>query len=156
MEDLGRPCRRSELVMRAGRRLLVIHSPQAKDVLIFPTGWDTPLSAILAETKNEVAMTAIARFEVIPVHEGSLSNEIAKAVDKLDEFDVVYETTATDTIVEAESADELFDAIKAAHGVIDGERVITSVEIDDQPEREQHLADRVAAIESSLGRTPRS
>lgn len=98
-------------------------------------------------------MTAIGRFEIIPVHEGSLSNEIARAVSVLDQFEVVYETTATDTIVEAETAEELFDAIKAAHDAIDGERIITSVEIDDQPGREQHLTDRVTAVETALGRS---
>jgi len=64
-------------------------------------------------------MTAIARFEVTPVHEGSLSDDIARAVDVLDEFDVDYETTAMDTLVEAGTAEELFDAIKAARGSVE-------------------------------------
>ncbi len=35
-------------------------------------------------------MTVIARFEVIPVHDGSLSEDIAQAINALDEFDISY------------------------------------------------------------------
>ncbi|WP_435348890.1 MTH1187 family thiamine-binding protein [Haloarchaeobius sp. HRN-SO-5] len=100
-------------------------------------------------------MTAIARLEVIPVHEGSLSTDIANAVEALDEFDVSYETTATDTIIEADSVDEIFAAVQAAHGAVGGDRVVTSLEIDDQRTKEQHIEDRVTAIESALGRPPK-
>lgn len=100
-------------------------------------------------------MTAIARFEVIPVHEGSLSAEVAKAVDALDAFNVAYETTAMDTVIEAESTEELFEAVKAAHDALDGERIVTPLEIDEQPGRDQHLTDRVRSVERALGREPR-
>jgi uncharacterized protein (TIGR00106 family) len=100
-------------------------------------------------------MTAIARLEVIPVHDGSMSHDIARAVQALEEFDVAYETTATDTIIEGESVDEIFSAVRAAHGAVDGDRVITSLEIDEQRNREQHIEDRVTAIETELGHPPR-
>jgi len=100
-------------------------------------------------------MTAIARLEVIPVHDGSLSEDIARAIDALDDFEVTYETTATDTVIEADSVDDIFDAVRAAHNAVDGDRVITSLEIDDQRGREQHLEDRVSSIQRALGRQPR-
>lgn len=100
-------------------------------------------------------MTAIARLEVIPVHEGSMSDDIARAIEALEKFDVSYETTATDTIIEADSIDEIFAAVQAAHTAIDGDRVITSLEVDEQRNREQHIGDRVTAVEAALGRPPR-
>lgn len=100
-------------------------------------------------------MTAIARLEVIPIHEGSMSNDIARAIEALEEFDISYETTATDTVIEADSVDEIFAAVQAAHAAVDGDRVITSVEVDEQRDREQHISDRVAAIETALGHPPR-
>ena len=100
-------------------------------------------------------MTAIARLEVIPIHEESLSGDIASAVDALDAFDVAYETTATDTVIEAATAAEVFAAVRAAHDAVDGNRVITSVEIDEQRNRDQHVDDRVASVEAALGRPPR-
>ncbi|RLM89317.1 dehydrogenase [Halobellus sp. Atlit-38R] len=100
-------------------------------------------------------MTAIARLEVIPIHEGSMSSTIARAIETLEEYDVSYETTATDTIIEADSVEELFAAVQAAHAAADGDRVITSLEIDEQRGREQHIDDRVAAVETALGHRPR-
>ena len=99
-------------------------------------------------------MTAIARLEIIPVQEQSMSEPIAAAIEALDEFDVSYETTATDTIIEADSAEEAFEAARAAHEAVDGERVITSVEIDDMRSREQDIEDRVSSVERELVRKP--
>jgi uncharacterized protein (TIGR00106 family) len=100
-------------------------------------------------------MTAIARLEVIPVREGSMSDEIASAIDALEAHDVAYETTATDTVIEADDVAEIFAAVQAAHAAVDGDRVITSLEVDDQRDREQHIDDRVSAIETALGHPPR-
>ncbi|RLM53934.1 thiamine-binding protein [Halobellus sp. Atlit-31R] len=100
-------------------------------------------------------MTAIARLEVIPIHEGSMSSDIARALETLDEHDVTYETTATDTIIEADSAKAVFAAVQAAHDAVEGDRVITELEVDDQRDRDQHIDDRVAAVETALGHNPR-
>lgn len=100
-------------------------------------------------------MTAIARFEVIPVHDGSLSEDIAQAVDALDDYDVSYELTATDTVVEAEEIDEVFDAVKAAHNAVEGDRIITSLEIDENRSADQDAEDRVESVASVLGREPK-
>ncbi|MFW6045923.1 MAG: MTH1187 family thiamine-binding protein [Natronomonas sp.] len=100
-------------------------------------------------------MTVIARFEVIPVHDGSLSEDIARAIDALDDFDISYELTATDTVIEAEDVDEVFEAVQAAHNAVEGTRVISSVEIDEQRDREQHVEDRIESVASVLGREPK-
>ncbi len=99
-------------------------------------------------------MTVIARFEVIPVRDGSLSEDIAQAIDTLDEFDVSYELTATDTVIEAEEVDEVFEAVQAAHNAVESERIITSLEIDEHEERDQDAEDRVESVASVLGRDP--
>jgi uncharacterized protein (TIGR00106 family) len=100
-------------------------------------------------------MTVIARLEITPVQEGSMAEEIAQAVDALDEFDVSYETTAMDTVIEAESLAEVFAAAQAAHEAVDTGRVITSLEIDDRRDRSEHTSARVAAVEEALGRPPK-
>lgn len=100
-------------------------------------------------------MTVIARFEVIPVRDGSLSDEIAQAIDALDEFDISYELTATDTVIEADDVDEVFGAIQAAHNAVESDRIITSLELDDYRDREQGAADRVESVASVLGREPK-
>ena len=100
-------------------------------------------------------MTAIARLEIIPVRAEHMSDQIAAAIDALDGFDVSYEVTPMDTIVEADDVSEIFAAAEAAHDAIDEDRVITSLEIDHQPNREQQTTDRVAAVERELGRPVR-
>lgn len=100
-------------------------------------------------------MTVIARFEVLPVRDGSLSDDIAQAIDALDEFDISYELTATDTVIEADDVDEVFEAVQAAHTAVENDRIITSLEVDDYQSREQGAADRVESVASVLGREPK-
>lgn len=98
-------------------------------------------------------MTAIARLEIIPVREERMSDQIAAAIDALDQFDISYELTPMDTVIEADDVSEIFAAAEAAHDAIDEDRIITSLEIDHQPDREQHTRDRVDAVENELGRS---
>lgn len=51
-------------------------------------------------------VTVIARLEVAPSEECSLTEEITTAVAVLDEFDISYEPTPTDTGIECESVEE--------------------------------------------------
>ena len=100
-------------------------------------------------------MTVIARFEVIPVQDGSLSEDIAQAIEALDEFDISYELTATDTVIEADDVDEVFEAVQAAHNAVGAERVITSLEVDDKGPQEQQAEDRIESVADVLGREPK-
>jgi len=97
-------------------------------------------------------MTAIGELTVVPVRSGSMSGEIAKAIDALDEFDVDYETTPMGTIIEAAAASELFAAAQAAHEAVDEDRVITTLTIDDKRTVQQRASEKVSAVERQLGR----
>ena len=96
-------------------------------------------------------MTVIARFEIIPVREGSMSTAIAQALRALDNYPVSYQTTPTDTIIEADSIEQVFAAVQAAHKSIPDDRVITSVQIDEDRRRPQHMGQRVDSVEAALG-----
>lgn len=97
-------------------------------------------------------MTAIAMLSVAPVIEGSMAEEVAKAVAALDEFDVSYETNPMGTVIEADDAETLFAAAAAAHEAVDGDRVSTVLKIDDKRTSESSAADKVTAVEDHLGR----
>ncbi|ELY97492.1 hypothetical protein C482_12754 [Natrialba chahannaoensis JCM 10990] len=99
-------------------------------------------------------MTVIALLSVAPVIEDSMSAEIAKAVDALEDYDVEYETNPMGTVIEAESTDELFAAAQAAHDAVDGDRVSTVLKIDDKRTREVSAAEKVDAVAAELGREP--
>jgi len=98
-------------------------------------------------------VTAIAFLSVAPVTEGSMAEEVAKAVAALDDFDVSYETNPMGTVVEADSVDELFAAAQAAHEAVEGDRVSTFLKIDDKRTREQRAHEKVDAVEDALGRS---
>jgi hypothetical protein len=49
---------------------------------------------------------------------------------------------------------EAFAAVQAAHEAIPGDRVITSLEVDEDRRRPQQMRERVTAVERELGRRP--
>lgn len=86
-----------------------------------------------------------------------MAKPIARAVEALDRHGVTYETTPTDTVIEADDLDTLFGAIRDAYEALgDERRVLTELEIDYQPGRHEGLAERVHAVERELGRPPRN
>jgi uncharacterized protein (TIGR00106 family) len=101
-------------------------------------------------------MSIVAELSVAPVIEGSMSKEVAKAVQALDDFDVRYEIHPMGTVIEAETIDELLDAVKAAHKAVEADRVSTFLKIDDKRNRSTSAQDKVRSVERALGRAPKS
>lgn len=101
-------------------------------------------------------MSTIALLSVAPVTEESMAGEVAKAVDALEAFDVTYETNPMGTVIEAENAEELFAAARAAHEAVDGDRVSTVLKIDDKRASDQTAQEKVEAVERELGRDAHS
>lgn len=101
-------------------------------------------------------MTAIGFLSVAPVIEGSMSEEVAAAVEALEAYDVEYETTPMGTVIEAETAAAVFAAAQGAHEAVDGDRVSTVLKLDDKRGVETTADAKVAAVEEHLGRAARS
>ena len=97
-------------------------------------------------------MTVIGFLSCAPVTEESMSDQVARAVDALEEFDVTYETGPMGTTVEAESTDELFAAVQAAHDAIDADRVSTLLKVDDRRTVDRSAWEKVETVEEELGR----
>jgi uncharacterized protein (TIGR00106 family) len=101
-------------------------------------------------------MTVVALLSVAPVIEGSMSAEVAKAVDALEAFDVDYETNPMGTVIEADDVGTLFAAAEAAHRAVDADRVSTVLKIDDKRTSEERAREKVDAVQDHLGRPARS
>lgn len=101
-------------------------------------------------------MTVVALLSVAPVREGSMAGEVAKAVAALDEFDVRYETNPMGTVIETDSAEELFAAAHAAHEAVDGDRVSTVLKVDDKRTKTTTASEKVDSVERELGHAARS
>ncbi len=100
-------------------------------------------------------MTVIALLSVAPVREGDMAEDVASAIDALEEFDVAYETNPMSTVIEADDIDELFAAVKAAHRAVDADRVGTVLKIDDKRTSDASAQSKVDAVEDVLGRKAR-
>lgn len=85
-----------------------------------------------------------------------MGEEVAKAVDALEAFDVSYETNPMGTVVETDSIGELFEAVEAAHTAVDGDRVSTVLKIDDKRASDQSASEKVESVEHYLGRSAKS
>ena len=101
-------------------------------------------------------MTVVAFLSVAPVIEDSMAEDVAAAVDALENFDVEYETTPMGTVIETDDVGELLDAVEAAHRAVDADRVSTFLKIDDKRTSESTAAHKVERVEEHLGRDARS
>jgi uncharacterized protein (TIGR00106 family) len=97
-------------------------------------------------------MTVIAFLSVAPVREGSMAEDVARAVAALDSFDVSYETNPMGTVIEADDIDSLLAAVGAAHEAVEADRVSTFLKIDDKRTSEASAAAKVERVEAELGR----
>lgn len=100
-------------------------------------------------------MTVVAELAVVPVVKGSMAERVARAVDALEGFDVSYETTPMGTIIEGE-VEEVFAAAAAAHRAVEGDRVLTTLQVDDHRTSRETAREKVEAVEQFLGREARS
>ena len=100
-------------------------------------------------------MTVTALLSVAPVADKDMAEDIAATVAALDEFDVGYETNPMGTVIEADDVGELFDAVEAAHGAIDADRVSTVLKIDDKRTSDESARSKVESVEAALGREPK-
>jgi uncharacterized protein (TIGR00106 family) len=101
-------------------------------------------------------MTVIALLSVAPVGKTEMAEDVADAVSALEDFEVSYETNPMGTVIEAESTEELFAAVQAAHGALDADRVSTVLKIDDKRDSSESAQSKVDAVEEALGREAKS
>ncbi len=96
-----------------------------------------------------------AEITIIPIgtKSTSLSSYVAAAVAALDKKGVKYQLSGMGTQLEANSPQELFEAVQAAHEAVfaqGADRVSTSIKIDDRRDRDRTLDDKVASVEKKL------
>jgi uncharacterized protein (TIGR00106 family) len=101
-------------------------------------------------------MTVIAALSVAPVGTVEMADEVAAAIDALENFDVEYETHPMETTIEADDIDTLFAAVQAAHEAVDADRVSTFLKIDDTRTGDRDATSKVDDVEAVLDRPARS
>lgn len=100
-------------------------------------------------------MTVTAMLTVAPLDspEVDFDEEIAKAIDALEEFDVRYETHPMETTIEADDLDSVYAAAQAAHEALDANRVGSHLKIDEFRDETLDVEEKVERVEAHLGRS---
>jgi uncharacterized protein (TIGR00106 family) len=96
----------------------------------------------------------IIMFSIIPIDKGeSISTEIARAINLVDQSGLTYQTTAMGTLIEG-NWDEVMNLIKRCHDEIrkNSRRVYTRINIDDREGANHELTKKVASVELKVGR----
>ena len=100
----------------------------------------------------------IASFSIVPlgVEGTSLSKYVALALKALDEANVKYSLTPMCTILEGDSLDEVFNAIKVAHRALERagvKRILVRINIDDRLDKPSRKPeDKIEAVKMKLGK----
>ncbi|MGQ4891637.1 MAG: MTH1187 family thiamine-binding protein [Candidatus Njordarchaeia archaeon] len=98
----------------------------------------------------------IASFSIVPlgVEGTSLSKYVALALKALKENGVKYTLTPMCTILEGESLDEIFGAIKLAHKALEDagiKRILIRVNVDDRIDRpERKPGNKIESVKKKL------
>jgi uncharacterized protein (TIGR00106 family) len=99
---------------------------------------------------------AVGEISVVPVGGGSpsVSTQVARCLDVLDETGLRYELTAMATIVQGDTR-AILDAAARMHESAFGEgivRVLTTVKIDERRDKELTINGKVEAVRRKRGR----
>jgi len=92
----------------------------------------------------------IAEISVIPIGEGtSVSRFVRIAVNELKKTKLKMCLGAMSTSIEAESLEEVLDAVKTAHKAVvkaGAKRVVTTVKIDDRRDKQATMETKMRAV----------
>lgn len=97
----------------------------------------------------------LVEFSIVPVGKGSsIGDEIAKVLKIVDQSGLPYKVNPMGTVVEGKW-DEVMGLIKRCHNAImrSGERVITTISIDDRKRKPNRIEEKVRSVERRLGKT---
>jgi uncharacterized protein YqgV (UPF0045/DUF77 family) len=101
-------------------------------------------------------MTVFGMLRVTPVTDEDITEEVAAAIDALEDHDVEYETNPMSTVLEAETVDDLLAAVGAAHEAVPGDHVETLLQIDDRRDEAFEASEKTEKVEEALGREAHS
>lgn len=96
----------------------------------------------------------IAELTIIPVGQGaSISPELAKVVEIIDQSGLPYRVNAMGTVLEGDW-DKVMELIKSCHHEVfkENDRVYTMITIDDRKGKTDRMQGKVASLEAKVGK----
>jgi uncharacterized protein (TIGR00106 family) len=99
-------------------------------------------------------MSVLAEFSVVPIGTGaSISPQVARVLRIVIDSGVRYKASSMGTVLEGEW-DEIMAVIKKCHAEVmkDGERVLTTITIDDRKGKEDRIEKKLESVEQKVGK----
>lgn len=99
----------------------------------------------------------IVQFSIVPLGKGpGIGDDVAKVLKIVDNSGLSYKITPMGTVVEG-SWDDVMGLIKKCHSLVlkSGERVVTSITIDDRKRRKNMMEEKIRSVEKRLGKSLR-
>lgn len=100
----------------------------------------------------------LVEFSIVPVGKGaSVGNDIAKVIKIVENSGLPYKLNPMGTVVEGKW-DELMALVKRCHRTVlrEGERVITTIKIDDRKGRSNMIEKKILSLEKRLKKSLRT
>ena len=97
----------------------------------------------------------LVEFSIIPIGAGSsIGDQLAEALKIVDASGLPYKVNPMGTVVEGEW-DEIMKLIKKCHSTVmkNGERVVTTISIDDRKNKPGRIEEKLKSIERRMGKT---
>jgi len=97
----------------------------------------------------------LTEFSIIPIGIGSsIGDQIAEVLKIVDASGLPYRINPMGTVVEGEW-DDIMKLIRKCHETVlkSGERVITTISIDDRKGKTNRIEEKIKSIERRLGKT---
>ena len=103
-------------------------------------------------------MSVLVEFAMFPTDKGeSVSSYVSRIIKVIDESGVEYKLTPMGTVFETDTMDEVLGIIKKSYEVLESDcnRVYSTVKFDVRKNRSNRMKQKIASIESKLGREVR-
>lgn len=97
----------------------------------------------------------LVEFSIIPIGTGSsIGDKLAEVLKLVDASGIPYKVNPMGTVIEGEW-DELFRLIRQCHESVmkKGERVVTTISVDDRKEKPNRLDEKVKSVERRIGKS---
>ncbi len=97
----------------------------------------------------------LIEFSIIPIGAGSsIGDRLAKVLKIVDASGLPYKVNPMGTVVEGKW-DELMKLVKKCHDAVmkTGERVMTTISIDDRKGRPNRIEEKVKSVERRIGKS---
>jgi len=103
-------------------------------------------------------MSVLLEFAMFPTSDecrsgSSVSHQVAKIIDMIDQSGLPYQLTPMGTIVECESLKEALAVVERSYQQLEGcERVYSTIKLDIREGKVGRLSGKIGSVEAKLGR----